>query len=57
VRFDKAYIDNINRRQVEQGGPPIQRPGAPGGPSPAEERPKTEAEAREWSRRTLTPGI
>lgn len=53
----KQYVDNMNRRFVEQSGAPVERPGAPGGPAPGEERPKTEAEAMEWSRRTLTPGI
>ena len=53
----KQYIDNMNRRFVEQSGAPVARPGAPGGPAPGEERPKTEAEAMEWSRRMLTPGI
>lgn len=53
----KAYIDNINRRMVAQSGAPIQRPSAPGGPSPTEPRPTTEAEAIEWSRRALQPGI
>lgn len=54
----KMYLEDANRRFVAQGGAPAPpRPGVPSGPVPGEQRPTTDAEALEWSRRTLSPGM
>lgn len=53
----KMYLEDANRRFVQQGGAPRPpQPGTPSGPVPGEQPPRTDAEALERSLRYLNGG-